>query len=855
MARSDPPRWADWFVRKICPEEYLEEVQGDLHEVFHLRAKEKGLKYARRRFNIDALKTIRLFQLKTPDFMKNLNIQILKNYFTTGWRFLWKTRTFSTLNMFGLAIGIAAASMAYLFLTDQLSYDRFHNNSDQLYRITGSMEFSGERHYMGGASFIMGEEFPDKVPGIKKATHIKNSLALRPVEDSYEYQTIHYADRELFDMLDFTFVSGQAGAFERPDQLVISESLAARLDNTEELELSFGGEDMIFSINGIFKDMPPTSSLQPEIIIPFSLWVSRVEARRTVNWFDINMNVFVLKNKGVPAEEIEAGINQVLADNFDVKESKAELYLQPFSEMHTDDVFGLGNGLTAVADFQVLRMVLIIGVLCLLISCFNYSNFALGNFLSRSREVAVRKVMGATKTSIFQQFLTESLLSTTIAGVLAVVLIVLALPSFSLFVGETYTPEQLFSPRFFIGLALTLVVSALLSGLYPSLVLASQKAGSGLKEKMKIGGKSFLSWFLVTAQVSITIFLIIGMLTINRQLDHLVNFDLGYNDENVLNVSIRDTSEARLNQLKNDLEQLPFVRATTSSSSYNGTGYEDGELAIETAHVRVDEAYIGLMDISLVAGRNFDQNVQTDRRKAVIINETFAKMAQLQNPVDRQIPFSYGDLENPRIIGVVKDYHFDSPKNTVEPLVMYTSPENPHQSFLVKLDPQISNQDLSQIEEIWSAIYPRMPISYTWLDELNAAEMETEMQIQRLSQAGSLIAILLASLGLFGVVGTHVRQRLKEVSIRKVTGATPWSIYWLFSRKFGAWLVLGFLFGALPALYFLNNWLNDYPERIALGWGIPVMGTLICGLVFLTIITLLLYRVIYLNPARYLRDE
>lgn len=855
MARSDPPRWADWFVRKICPEEYLEEVQGDLHEAFHLRVKEKGLKYARRRFTIDALKTIRLFKLKTPDLMKRENLQMFKNYFITGWRFLWKTRVYSTINMFGLAIGIAAASMAYLFLADQMSYDGFHRKASQLYRITGSTVFRGQTHFMGGASYIMGEEFPEKVPGIEKASHFKNDLALRPVEDSYEYQTIHYADRELFDMLDFNFVSGRPGAFERPDQVVISKSLAGRLDNKEELILNFGEEDMVFAINGIFEDMPTTSSLQPEIIVPFSLWVSRVESRRTVNWFDINMNVFLLKNKDVAVEDIEAGMNKVLADNYDVESIDAKLYLQAFSEMHTDETFGLGNGLSPSADFEILRAVLIIGLLCLLISCFNYSNFALGNFLSRSREVAIRKVMGATKTNIFQQFLSESFLSTAIASGIALLLILLVLPGFSLFVGEEYTPQELFTPRFFTGLGLALLVSGFLSGLYPSIVLSSKKAGAGLKEKLKVGGKSVLSWLLVMIQVSMTIFLIIGMLTINRQLDHLVNFDLGYNDNNILDVDIRDTSENRLNQLKRELEQLPFVQEASYNSNYNGTNYEDGELAVETNHLRVDEEFIELMEIPMASGRNFDQKIQTDRRQAIVVNETFVRMAQLQDPVGKQIPFRYGDLENPRIIGVVEDYHFDSPKSSIEPLVMYTSPEYQYQSLLLKLNPQVSNQELGRIEEIWTNIYPRIPLGYTWLDELNAAEMETEMQIQRLSQAGSLIAILLASLGLFGVVGTHVRQRLKEVSIRKVTGATPWSIYWLFSRKFGSWLVLGFLFGALPAIYLLNNWLNDYPERIALGWGIPVMGTLICGLVFLTIITLLLYRVIYLNPARYLRDE
>lgn len=857
MERSEPPKWADWFVTQICPEEYLEEVQGDLHEAFHWRAEAKGDRFARRKFYLEALKTIRLFRLKSPHFMNKLNWAALQNYFRTGLRFLWKTRAYSSVNMLGLAIGIASAAMAFLFLSDQYAYDRFHQHADHLYRITCGMEFNGQAERIGGASYIMGEELPKQVPGILRGSHFKSGLALRRIGEIYDYQYLHYSDRALFDMLDFTFVAGNPGDFEQPDQVVISESFAKGLESRDELRLTFGEEERIFQVAGVFKDFPHTSTLQPEVIVPFSLWLSLVPTRRTVNWFDINMNAFVQLKKEAKLEEVVESMNQVFAANFDVTKNKAQVGLQSFTAMHTDDSLELGNGLRAGANKQILWSVLGVGLLCLLIGCFNYSSFALGNFLSRSREVAVRKVMGASRSSIFFQFISESFLSTTIAAVLAIALILIFLPSFSAFIGEEYTVEQLLGRRFVLGLLAVLLMSTLLSGVYPAILLSAKKASTALKQKLKVGGRGFVSWFLVTLQVSLTTFLIIGMLTVGRQLNHLLDLDLGYNDENLLSITILDPDEQRLAQFKRELSQLPVVQGVSANSGYNGTNYVDGDLKFETSHLRADEDFIQLLQIEMAKGRAFDPALATDRKNAVLVNEAFVKKAGLQDPVGQSIPFSYGDLVDPQIIGVIKDYRYDSPKTTLEPLVIYTSPQYQMQDLVVKLDPAVNEVGplLSRMEELWRGIYPTLPLSYSWLEEQNAANMRTEVQIKKLAMTGSLLAILLASLGLFGVAGTYVRQRLKAVSIRKVNGASPLNIYWLFSRIFGRWLLLGFVLGSIPAVIFLQNWLENYPERIRLDLGIPAISALICSLVFMMIITWLLTKVMFLNPVTYLRDE
>ncbi len=237
------------------------------------------------------------------------------------------------------------------------------------------------------------------------------------------------------------------------------------------------------------------------------------------------------------------------------------------------------------------------------------------------------------------------------------------------------------------------------------------------------------------------------------------------------------------------------------------------------------------------------------------MNETFIKETGITDPVCKKIPFKYGDLENPTIIGVVKDYHFLSPKSELAPLVIYTSPQYQLQNLLVKLKPGFTNSTVEQVEDTWRTVYPTMPFNYGWLNEINQNQMAQESQIRRLASLGSIMSIVLASLGLFGMVATHVKQRMKEVSIRKISGAGPWDIYLLFGQKFGKWLLLGFFIGTLAAIYVLSHWLNNYPERISLTWVIPMIAVLICGTIFLVVISSLLVKVVRVNPVVYLRDE
>ncbi len=855
MELIDPPRWTNWLVRKFCPPEHLEEMQGDLEEAFYWRQETQGISYARRRYVLDSLKTIRLYKFKKSEMMKSSRLHLLTNYFKTGLRFLWKTRSYSLVNIFGLALGIASAALAFLFLLDQFAYDQHHQYAHRLYRLGETLEFQGNVETMGGSSYVMGEALPHQVPGIEKASRIKSGFGRLQLGQEVQFQGLHYADPALFEMLDFSFIEGGPGAFTAPNQVVVSESFAAGLPDRNGFKLLMGEQSHLFTIVGIFRDFPKASTLQPEILVPFTFWKARVPARRLVNWFDINMNLFILKEGSADVATIEEKMNEVLAANYDTSAGKERLFLQPFGEMHTDQSIGLGNGLLPSVDLQVLWVVFVIGLLCLLISCFNYSNFAVGNLLTRTREVAMRKVMGANRFSIFQQFLTESALSTLVAALLSLVFIHFFLPFFSSFVNEAYSWNRLLDVRFLIGFMITITLSALLSGVYPAIALSAKGTSRALKDNGRLGGKAFFSWFLVMIQVSLAIFLIIGMITTNRQLDHLISFDLGYDDDRVITTDLFIGDEQKIEQIKDRLARLPEIAMVSVNSGYNGTVYEDGPIKMEVGHLRVDEQFFSLLDIPFLQGRNFNEEIATDRQQSVIVNKTFVQMANLSEPVGQKIPFQYGELKDPTIIAVVDDYHFLSPKTAMTPLVIYTSPEYVLQNLLIKPAPGFTPQTIRKIEDIWREVYPQMPFSYSWLDEINRNQMAREIQLSRFSLLGSGIAILLASLGLFGMVGTHVRQRMKEVSIRKINGAGPLDIYLLFLQKFGRWLLLGFLFGALPAWYLLSRWLQGYPERIELAPNIPILAVLICSTVFAVIISILMIRVIRLNPVAHLRDE
>jgi putative ABC transport system permease protein len=856
---KSPPSWALRVLQSVCPPDLIEEIEGDLYEAFQWRIEKKGINYARRHYITEVLRNLRYLRVKLP-FTQNIGFMLLKNYFKTGFRFLWKTKGYSALNIIGLATGIAVCWLSYIFVSDEYSYDQFYPNSGELYRITATMSFGDEVEKFAGSSYIMGEEFPNQVPGIKAASRFKSGYALLKVGEETFGQSIRYADPAFFDMFSIEFEVGNAGDFTTPNTTVIDGSTAERLgitdiDGTQEIELTFGSQITRFQVTGIFKDIPVNSSLRPRIIVPFNFWKTIVREGRLTTWYDINMNTFFQLEESASVASISEGMTKVLKANNEDDETEVSLGLQALSNIHMNQDLETGNGIGGRADGQLVTTVTIVGLLCLIIACLNYSNFAIGNYLTRLREVAVRKVFGAKKKFVFQQFVSETFISVFIAVLLSIAIMALILPSFAEFANKRYTLDTVFGTEFITGGIILMILVTVLAGVYPALVISRYTILSSLNGKDKKGGKGVFAKALIVVQFAMAVFLITGMLTINKQLNYMINFDTGYNDENIVTMIYPLSDQTEIIKFKNDLKKIPSIESVTFSSSYNGTDLRlDENTSIDVRHARVDADFLSTLKISVLDGRDFDVNQPSDFSSKIIINQALVDKLGLENPVGQRIPFDYGDVQNPMIIGVVPNYHYESLHSEVEPMLMYMSPEYVMQVHMIKVnkyDPAV----IDQIEAVWKRNFAPNPFEFSMLEDDNNAEYELEASIRNISQAGALIAVVLSCLGLMGVVGTQVRRRLKEVSIRKVVGAAPSDILALFSARFIGLVFIGFTIGLVLTYFLIDAWLEEYTNRIDFSWDIGALAVVITFVVSAATIVSQLYKAIHLNPVTYLKEE
>lgn len=853
---SSPPSWAVRLLQRICPDDMIEEVEGDLHEAFLWRAKEKGHGYAKRKYIWEVFRSFRQIKLKVK--IQNSSIMLLNNYFKTGFRFLWKTRGYSSLNILGLALGIAICWMSYIFVSDEYSFDGFYSKADRTYRIKASMAFGDNENLFAGSSYIMGEEFPKQIPGIEYASRFKSGFFLGKIGEEFLNQGIHYADKDFFEIFDLDFLIGSAGEFEDASTIAISERTAERYGipsdlSKDQITLLVGSDETQFRVIGIYSDFPTNTSIRPEILMPFNFW-AQSNQRRTAVWFDINMNTFFTLEPGVSVEQISKQMTEVLLQN-DEFEAEVAMGLQPLTDIHLNPDLGTGNGIMARGDNDMIMITAIIGIFCLLIACLNYANFAVGNYLTRIKEVALRKVFGSEKAGIFKQFVTEAFISAFMALVLSIGFIYLILPAFASYANKSYELSVIFSQPVLIGGMAILALATLMAGIYPALILSRFKTVNGLKGKAKLGGKSLLSRSLITLQFCIAVFLLVGMLTLDKQLSFMLNYDIGYNGENLVSIIRPMSDEQTKTTVKSRLLGLSGVKSVSISSGYNGTDFhtDEGERVI-VRHAKIDEDYIETMGMTLVDGRNFNEAIASDFNKACIVNEAFVREQGIENPIGTTINFNYGDFDKPTIIGVVKDFNFESLHTPVEPLVLYMG------GHLLAYDIQVKADAMSQplmdgIEAIHSEMFSPYPMNYGFVQDNIAEQYSLEANIQKISRGGSIIAIVLSCMGLMGFVGTQIRQKLKEVSIRKVVGAQSSQIFRLYLSKYLILLAIGVVIGISVAYWLMDNWLSNYPEHISLGIGIISIS--VFGVLAVAILTIYsqLFRAMRLNPVKYLKEE
>jgi putative ABC transport system permease protein len=609
---------------------------------------------------------------------------MIRNYLKITFRNLWKNKVFTFINIAGLAIGLTAAMLILLYTKDEVSYDKFHANNPNIYRITNAW-IKPDRSINnkdGNTGDFQGPKFKEKIPEIEAFVRVQSQFNdVRGNNEIKGYEMLA-ADANFFSVFSFPLSSGNpATALQKPNSIVISEEMAKKFFKTidalgKTLELKEDGKFVPYQITGISKKSPQNSSIKFDFLMPKI--VAEKEYSNNENWFNFFQNTFVLLHPKAEMKRVEAKMKQVEAKMKQVYESdavetikmmeakygvkeKAIYTLQPFLDMHLSTDYPAQNGLVDASNPTFSYILTGIALFILLIACINFVNLTVARSLKRAKEIGVRKVVGGDRKQLIWQFLGESFLLSFVAFILAILLLQLVLPTFNTLSNKALSLYYLFDAKLVISYVGIFILTSLLSGFYPAIMMSGFSPVETLYNRFNLSGKNYLQKSLVVLQFGLASFLIIATLTVFTQFNYLINKDLGYEDKNVIMVDFgQNIFRDKAAILKDQLLKNPNIVqvAPKNGGGWGTVAKVNGKTDIQFAYETVDEDYLPLYKIPIILGRNFSKDF-ADSSNSVIVNEAFVKKAGWKDPIGQIVDFFYRDNEKYKVVGVIKDYHFD----------------------------------------------------------------------------------------------------------------------------------------------------------------------------------------------------
>ena len=856
------PKWAMRFFQWYCKPDLLEGIAGDLEELFHHRAQQTSLTRARFRFVWDVIRFFRPSIIK--GFTMPVNTGIIQSNFKIAARHLIRDKFNSALNISGLAIGLCCSLLILLWVNDEYAYDKHHEDVDRIYQVLANIKWSDkEIRTWKSMPYPLGEILRDEYPEIHIFSRANRTLeyVVAHGESSFKSKGIS-ADPEFFELFTLPVLYGNPDELNDISSLFISESLAIKLfgknwmKDWEELarfiKISLFDENE-YQIKGVFSDNPHQSSLEFDMVLPIARQIAG--GKYDTDWGNFNFRTYVkLKDQGALAQ-VNDRIRKLRSRFRENDES--ELFLYPFKNFY---LFGnFENGQNAGGRITYVQIFLLLAGFILLIACINFINLSTARSAYRAKEIGIRKVVGAKKNMLIGQFISESFLITLFAILLALALVYFLLPWFNELTGKEMVLDFA-KPRIWIGLLSLLLLVALLSGSYPALFLSSMNVVQVLKgAKLGRGNKNYLRQSLVVFQFSISVFLIICTFIIYSQIHFIQNKNLGFDKTNILITELDDRIVDEFPNIKQDLLKIPGVKYVTRTDhkpinigSNTDSFWWEGKLEEKYPQIywnRVDFDYFKTMDIEFVAGRPFLQEYSTDS-SAFIINELAAEIMGLEDPLGTRMKYAKEGF----VIGVVKNFHSRSLYEPIRPTVMFFEPEYAS-TVAIKYEPNRLPKVIAGLADIIKAKNPQGVFEYTFLDEDYENTYKSEMMVGTLAKYFSIAAILISCLGLFGLSTFTSQKRRKEISIRKILGASVSQLFILLSKEY-MWLIgIAILISVPLGYYIMQDWLDTFAFRIDLRIGLFVLSATTALLLALLTISWQTIRTVNVNPADTLRDE
>lgn len=867
-----PPRWAERFLEWYCRPELLEDLQGDLHEYFQRNLASKGLWPARLIYVVDVIKFFRSYIVQPPKITHPMNhLTILRNYFKTSLRSLGKNKLFSTINVFGMAISMSVGLLLIAFVAELKDFDTFHAHFDRIYRINNTWQQEGETPEMyASTSILAGKKMEESVPAIEDLVLINRDFNRDLVFDGkiLPFEGL-WVSESFFRVFSFDLLSGNAEtALKDPYSLVLTETAARKLFGSSDATGKIVAvEDKNFTVTGLMKDPPKNSHLQFEMLGSFITADQQKQAEKDENWLKwTNMwsnYVYLLLPENPDLEAVNRGLAAISREeNSKLEKITLGLSLQPLNQVVlTGD---LSNEIGFNISRSFIWVLMGLALVVILSACFNYANLSIARALRRSREVGIRKVVGASRRQVFLQFTLEAVLIALLSLVFSYVLFILLRPGF-MAIENDFRDYVILQPAFRVYLYFVLLAMGVgvFAGFFPALFFSRIDPVRVIKDisKLKLFKHVNVRKGLITFQYVLSIGFIVAISIGYNQYKFSLNFDLGFNTDNVLNVELQGNPPATLAR---ELAQMPEITQISTSLMVPSVGntysctvkYQDPSDSTHIYYNHVDENYLTLHQHEVLAGENFKPIATGNKEETeIIVNEKVLERFQLGSPVEAIGKELLIEDRKLQIIGVVRDFHYGM---LHQPIHCFAFRNNPAQFNImnVKMNTVDIAATMDKIEAAWKKIDPVHPFEARFFDEEIERAYSSFTAMIKIIGFLAFLAISIASLGLLGMVVFTTETRLKEISIRKVLGATEGGLILLLSRGFLMLLVLASVI-AIPATYLFFDRLvfADITYRAPIGLLELFLGAFVVVGIALLAIGSQTFRVARANPATRLGSE
>jgi putative ABC transport system permease protein len=866
--KNFPPKIFLRFFRWYCHPRIVDYIEGDLIEVYRSRLENMSKKKADFRFLIDVLLLFRPGIIRPREARQNINrTGMYKNYFKVTFRVFNREKLYSLINVSGLALGFTCCLLIYLFITDELSYDRFHHDNDRIYRVAAAYMRQGQWEPYASNSWRTSELFKNNYTEVEHLVRIMDdSDIIEHGDKRITERRLAYVDNNYFKLFNFPLLQGNpAEALKGPNKVVITETTAARWFGAENpIGKVFKVNDGAYEIQvtGLMKDMPSNSHFHFDFLISNETLKPIVPESMYTNVGWDSQFVYVKLVAGADPKKMEASFPEFIDKNLEFfKQTNFKLFMQPLTSIHLESNIGRefepNGSLFRIYTFSV------IAVFILVIACVNYMNLTTARSMRRAKEVGMRKVLGAKRFDLLDQFLTESFIMTAIAIVLALIVSFVVLPQFNQFAGKTFPRMIIFSPEILLTLFVALLFIGLITGLYPALVLSSFKPFSNTRGSGNTGRSGFvMRKALVVLQFAISIGLIAASAIVFQQWTFMKNKSLGINKDMLLTIPLQTMDRAQLGAFHNELSNKASIKKVGfsnmrmpgwigNSTTYRAEGVEvDEETNKSMKIIRIDYDFISAIEANIIDGRNFSRDMPVDSA-SLILNESAVEQLKWTDPVGKWMQLGERRYN---VVGIVKDFHFESLHREIAPIIFILNPRALNFAY-VRIEKAETAETLEHIRKTYSKFVANREFTYTFVNEDIEAQYVAEEKFTQVFTLFTVLAIIIACLGTFGLISFTAERKSKEIGIRKVLGASAGNVSFMLIKEFITLLLIASIIAWPLSYYLLDGWIEGFVYRTSIGATPFVIATVLAVVIVLLTTGFRAMKAALANPVDSLRDE